>query len=206
MILSNAFDYVNLLDKAADASAKRSTVLANNLANATTPTYKRKDIDFSKTLMDEITRLAEQNKGDETADKMYFPRTYGTMYGVKYGSLPNSVDVLTDGPVSTHDVNEIIEDNAPEREYMEYGAPSEAEMKAMNGVDPDNVGNLVKDIELDTLRPKIYTEYEGLSYRIDKNNVDPDTENVELASEGIKYRVLTSSLTQDFQQMKSVLS
>ena len=206
MILSNAFDYVNLLDKAADASAKRSMILANNLANATTPTYKRKDIDFSKTLMDEITRLAEQNQGDDTSEEMYYPRTYGTRYGIKYGSLPNSVDVTTEGPVSTHNVNEIIEDNAPRLEYGPAPEAERAKAMAMNGVDPDNVGNLVKDIELDSLRPKIYTEYEGLSYRIDKNNVDPDTENVELASENIKYKVLTSSLTQDFQQMKSVLS
>ncbi|MBR1635092.1 MAG: hypothetical protein IJ682_08545 [Lachnospiraceae bacterium] len=177
MITSGAFDYVNLLDKAADASAKRSTILANNLANADTPNYKRKDIDFSKTLMDEVTKLAAQN-AEEEDEKVYFPRTYGLQYGVKYGSVPNYADV-PEGFLSN---GELI----PE-------------------VDEDNVGNLVKDINLDNLRPKIYTEYEGLSYRIDKNNVDPDTENVELASEQIKYQVLTSSLTQDFQQMKSVL-
>ncbi|MBR1629375.1 MAG: hypothetical protein IJ679_08960 [Lachnospiraceae bacterium] len=59
MISSHAFDSINLLDKAADASVKRETVIANNLANADTPTYKRKDIDFSRTLMREMMRLAE---------------------------------------------------------------------------------------------------------------------------------------------------
>ena len=134
MITSNAFDYINLLDTAADASVKRSTILANNLANADTPNYKRKDMDFSKTLMDEITRLASQNAKDDTREKMYFPRTYGLQYGVTYGSLPNYAEV-----------------------------PSEAELSELEEIDEDNVGNLVHGIDTSQLRPKIYTEYEGLS-------------------------------------------
>ena len=43
MVLSNAYNYINVLDKAADASWTRNDVLANNIANADTPGYKRKD-------------------------------------------------------------------------------------------------------------------------------------------------------------------
>ena len=44
MVLSNAYNYINVLDKAADASWTRNDVLANNIANADTPGYKRKDV------------------------------------------------------------------------------------------------------------------------------------------------------------------
>ena len=40
MVLSNAYNYINVLDKAADASWTRNDVLANNIANADTPGYK----------------------------------------------------------------------------------------------------------------------------------------------------------------------
>ena len=56
MLSTNAFNYVNVLDKAADASWKRETVLANNIANVNTPGYKRKDLDFESTLK-EIIRI-----------------------------------------------------------------------------------------------------------------------------------------------------
>ena len=46
MIGSNAYSYINVLDKAADASWIRNEVIANNLANISTPNYKRKDVNF----------------------------------------------------------------------------------------------------------------------------------------------------------------
>lgn len=50
MIVSGAFDFVNVLDKAAGVSAYRHEVLSNNAANATTPYYKRKDVAFEESL------------------------------------------------------------------------------------------------------------------------------------------------------------
>ena len=50
MLKSSAFDYINLLDKAADASWKRNEVISNNIANIDTPGFKRKDIDFHEVL------------------------------------------------------------------------------------------------------------------------------------------------------------
>ena len=54
MFQSSAFDYINVLDKAADASWLRETTLANNIANATTPEYKRYDVDFQSLLEREL--------------------------------------------------------------------------------------------------------------------------------------------------------
>lgn len=50
MISSTAFDYINVLDRAADASWLREATLTNNIANATTPEYKRYDVDFQSLL------------------------------------------------------------------------------------------------------------------------------------------------------------
>ena len=50
MISSNAFNYINVLDKAADASWTRESVIANNIANVDTPGYKRKDLNFESVL------------------------------------------------------------------------------------------------------------------------------------------------------------
>ncbi|MBO7634022.1 MAG: flagellar basal body rod protein FlgB, partial [Lachnospiraceae bacterium] len=56
MIGSNAFNYINVLNKAADASWKRNEVIANNIANNDTPNYKRKDIKFQDYLKGELMK------------------------------------------------------------------------------------------------------------------------------------------------------
>ena len=42
MISSGAYNYINVLEKTADASWLRHSVISNNIANADTPTYKRR--------------------------------------------------------------------------------------------------------------------------------------------------------------------
>ena len=46
MFNSSAFNYINVLDKAADAANTRNEILSNNIANVDTPNYKRKDVSF----------------------------------------------------------------------------------------------------------------------------------------------------------------
>ncbi len=55
------------------------------------------------------------------------------------------------------------------------------------------------------LQGRIYTDSTGYSYRIDGNNVDIDTENVELASNEIKYYGLVSSINAEFARLQSVI-
>ncbi len=50
MLSTNVFNYINVLDKAADASWLRNEAIANNIANATTPGYKRQDVAFEAEL------------------------------------------------------------------------------------------------------------------------------------------------------------
>jgi flagellar basal-body rod protein FlgB len=54
MLKSDAFSYVNLMDKALDASWLRETAISDNIANVDTPGYKRKDVKFQDILLDEL--------------------------------------------------------------------------------------------------------------------------------------------------------
>jgi flagellar basal-body rod protein FlgB len=127
MIGSNAFNYINVLDKAADASWKRNEVIANNIANVDTPGYKRKDVQFESYLTSALL-------GDNSLDKR------------------------------------------------------------------------VADANLDSLDATVYTDSASLSYRLDGNNVDIDTESANLAENQIRYYTLLDSMTQEFSRLKSVLT
>ena len=129
MLSTNAFDYVNVLDKAADASWKRETVLANNIANVNTPGYKRKDLDFEGILKQERGRC-------------------------KHTSLDTKID----------------------------------------------------NLHMDHLNPSVYTDLSNYSYRLDGNNVDIDVEEVEYASEQLRYQGITAGINNEFNRMKTVIS
>ena len=68
-----------------------------------------------------------------------------------------------------------------------------------------NLDDSVNTVRLNTLNAKIYTDSTNYSYRIDGNNVDIDTENVELASNEIKYNALIDSIGHEFARLKSVI-
>ncbi len=131
MLQSSAFDYINVLDKAADASWLRESTIANNIANATTPEYKRHDVDFQSLLERELM----DSKFNRNLDK------------------------------KIHNVN-----------LDRLTATSQIDMAA-----------------------------ESYSYRLDENNVDIHTENVELASEQIRYTALTDSISQEFTRMRTAI-
>lgn len=129
MINSNVYNYVNVLDKAADASWIRNEVISNNIANVDTPNYKRQDVEFETYLLAQL-----------------------------------------------------------------------------QGADSSNLGATVARMDLDSLNSTIYTDSSLLSYRLDGNNVDIDTENVELASNQLKYQALVGSIVNEFSMIKSAMS
>ena len=128
MIGTNAFDYINVLEKAADASWLRNEAIANNIANVDTPNYKRQDVDFERVLARE---------------------------------LGNNVLVDTDTKVGR--------------------------------------------VNLSHLRVGTYTDAANFSYRLDGNNVDIENENVYLAQNQLKYQGLIKSITQEFQNLQTVM-
>lgn len=99
MINSGAFDYINVLNKAADAAWIRNEVIANNIANATTPGYKRQDVEFEAVLEKELYHSRYESMDDKVADlKMnrLNPRTYTDSANFSYRLDGNNVDIETE--------------------------------------------------------------------------------------------------------------
>ena len=65
--------------------------------------------------------------------------------------------------------------------------------------------NRVNNLNYNDIAIRTYTDNSTLSYRLDGNNVDLSTENVELASEQINYNALIDSMNNDFSRFKTVL-
>lgn len=129
MVNSNIYNYINVLDKAADAGALRNQVISENIANAQTPGYKRKDVAFEAYLQEELA-----------------------------------------------------------------------------GAESNTLADMVADVELGHLLSTSYTDMSDLSYRLDGNNVDIYTENVELASNQIKYNAVLDSISHQFSMIKTALT
>lgn len=127
MIGSNAFNYINVLSKAANASWKRNEVITNNIANVDTPGFKRSDVTFESHLKDALTGS---------------------------GSLSQRV----------------------------------------------------ANVNLNSLDGTVYQDNASLSYRLDGNNVDIDTESAYLAQNQIRYYTLLDSMSQEFNRIKAVLA
>ena len=97
MVLSGAYNYINVLDKAADASWTRNDVLANNIANADTPNYKRKDVQFETYLANAV---AGTDSLDETVAGVDLNALNATTYteqsNLSYRIVGNNVDITTE--------------------------------------------------------------------------------------------------------------
>ena len=132
MINTGVYDYINVLDKAADGSWMKNQAIANNIANIDTPGYKRQDVSFQKELQHALKAS-------------------------KYTSLDTKVRELNEGNGLSH------------------------------------------------IEPRTYTDYANYSYRLDKNNVDVDNENVELASNQIVYQAIVQSINSEFSNLKTVI-
>ena len=129
MITSGIYNYVNILDKAADAANLRNELLTNNIANVSTPNYKRKDLDFESDLQGELAGEKNLSKAVKKANQ-----------------------------------------------------------------------------NLETLDAQVYTDNASLSYRLDGNNVDINTEEARLAENQIKYQALVDLMNQEFARYNTVLS
>ncbi|SDZ86194.1 flagellar basal-body rod protein FlgB [Pseudobutyrivibrio sp. ACV-2] len=122
-------------------------------------------------------------------------------------SYINLLDMTADASYQrqTLIMNNIANGDTPgyKRQEMEFASVLRRELvgthektldRAVNVLD-DN-GNHVDGYE--------YTDYEHYSYRLDGNNSDPDTEQVELASEQLRYQSLTTSITNEFNRFATV--
>ena len=130
MLQTDAYNYINVLDKALDASNLRETVITNNLANINTPGYKRREVDFESLLRQELDKI-------------------------KWNSLDEKMN----------------------------------------------------DVQLSHLNAGVHFDMQayGYDYRLDGNNVDVDVENTELASEQLRYQLISDSVTQEFSRLQKAM-
>ena len=96
MINTNVFDYINVLDKAADASWLRNEAIANNIANATTPGFKRQDVAFEselrKALGQDVCKSMDAKVASVKTANLN-PVLYTDNAGFSYRLDGNSVDI-----------------------------------------------------------------------------------------------------------------
>lgn len=100
MIQSNVFNYVNVLDKAADASWLRNNVISNNIANDTTPGYKRQDINFEDQLKRALRNgrfKSVDSRVDGIRARALEPRVYTDSSNFSYRLDGNNVDADLEG-------------------------------------------------------------------------------------------------------------
>jgi len=97
MINSSAFDYINVLDKAADASWLRNEAIANNIANVDTPNYKRQDVAFESQLQKALGNTANYSNMDQKVSSIrnaeLQPQTYTDYSDYAYRLDGNNVDI-----------------------------------------------------------------------------------------------------------------
>ena len=68
MIQTNAFDYIIVLNRAADAAWQRNEAISNNIANVDTPGYKRQDVAFESVLQQALGNNRYQSMDDKVAN------------------------------------------------------------------------------------------------------------------------------------------
>ncbi|MGL5260486.1 MAG: flagellar basal body rod protein FlgB [Lachnospiraceae bacterium] len=77
--------------------------------------------------------------------------------------------------------------------------------RALTTASGSTVRQKIRNLKSSDLEARPYTDYANYSYRLDGNNVDIDTENVELAANQIKYNGLMQIMSGKFNSLKSVM-
>ena len=97
MIASDAYNFINVLSKAADASWLRNNLISNNIANNDTPVYKRKDVQFESYLAMELIRGGSLKHRVANTDLSRLDGTAYTDYAsLSYRADGNNVDIHTE--------------------------------------------------------------------------------------------------------------
>ncbi len=90
MIQTNAFDYINVLNRAADAAWQRNEAISNNIANVDTPGYKRQDVAFESVLQKALGNNRYESM-DEKVGNINLSRLRGRAY-VDYANYSYRLD------------------------------------------------------------------------------------------------------------------
>ena len=101
MIGSDAYNYINVLNKAAEASWTKNEIIANNIANVDTPDYKRKDLNFESLLSEALSNTSVHTKNlDKKVANLNLaslrPDIYTEYSNLSYRYDGNNVDIDTE--------------------------------------------------------------------------------------------------------------
>ena len=99
MINTDIYNYINILDKTADAANMRNELISNNIANVDTPNYKRKDLDFETVLQAELAGGRTLNQSVNMANKdlsVLDPQVFTDNSNLSYRLDGNNVDISTE--------------------------------------------------------------------------------------------------------------
>ncbi len=95
--MANMFSYVDVLGKTANASLSRMEVISDNIANVSTPNYKRKDVQFESYLAEQI---CDGDNLDQCIDNIDLNSLQATTYvdnsQYSYRYDGNNVDIDTE--------------------------------------------------------------------------------------------------------------
>ncbi len=121
------------------------------------------------------------------------------------------VDVLEKAADNSWLRNEVLSNNIANNDTPGYKRKDVEFAKYLNSAleSPMNpystLNQRVQHADLDLVRSDVYTDYSTLSYRLDGNNVDIETEEVELASNQLTYNAIIDSMNNEFSRIKMVL-
>ena len=119
-------------------------------------------------------------------------------------NLYRSTDFLGKALDATLLRNELISANIANADTPNYKRKDVAFESFLNKAIQNN-GKI--DMEaLGRANPKVYTDKGHLSYRLDNNNVDIDTEMVYLAENQIRYNTLVSQVSYNFERLNMVMN
>ena len=122
------------------------------------------------------------------------------------------VDVLNKAADNSWFRNEILTNNLANVDTPGYKRKDVSFEKFLHSAleSPENpystLNQRVRHADLDTAHSLVYTDHSTLSYRLDGNNVDNETEQAELASNQLTYNALIDSMNNEFARIKMVLS
>lgn len=97
LLNTNIYDYMRVLDKAADAAWIRNDCISNNMANVNTPGYKREDVDFKGQLKQAMGKfrfdMTTDQKVAALTNEELKPKSYIDYAGYSYRKDENNVDI-----------------------------------------------------------------------------------------------------------------
>lgn len=120
-------NYLRFQETALSLRAQRQELLASNIANADTPNYKARDIDFSSALQGALARAGQP------ASKLAVTSAAHIPHGAPDGStLPDGTQVLYRGVVQGSADNNTVDMDVERNQYADNAVRYEAGISMIN--------------------------------------------------------------------------